>query len=798
MASLEQVGAKLVALRVVTEDQWRQASDGTSKLVVTLDRLLHTPGTWYDPNNPEAQGLTDFQRKAILSGNLNGQLDRLDRRLRLGKFLLLRQLGQGGMGIVWMAWDLEKHRYVALKRVQGDSSAKRARFRREARICGRLHHASICRALGFRQSGKAALLVMEYLAGRTLKAEVNARGETIPWPDVARWAADLLDGLAYAHGRGVIHRDVKPENVMLTPAGRIRRAKLLDMGLAKCKLDPALAGEVAENLTVAGQIIGTPAYMSPEQWQGGSELGPESDIYALGGTIYYALAGRPPFRGDSVIQYCNAHVQQKPIPVRDIRSDIPERLDGLVLKMLAKHPRQRGSAVELLWEVRQLLATLQSAPQESEQAASQETTPEVSGLTPQPPDETIQPTPTPPAAPASEAVILFSEGPDQEQTQPLRFTRSTKIWLHSQVLARLLPASGAWSLYPAGPDPAVWHNDEPVRGRRRLAVGDRVRLETREWVVEMINPPAPPRVIISGPTFEVRLNDQLLAEADVGNETLIGESEECDVQLPAGMGLAATWAVIARTDRGWELHSLTGRPFTRNGAELGTSIVFRGADEVEQDGVRFLFKPASDAPPMEAPASRGSDPSLYLEPEEAGPLGPTAIRETTFYLRCAEVCSKVTAALKEAGPNEPREAPAPQWLLKLRRFWQRWRRPKDPAEELSRLEAALNRAPDDHESVHDLAQFFDRYGFDNLYGALLMELFRKEPRNVPLLLELADVYARRARQSDRPHFERVQSATEAFTCLTQAQKLRPGADISSRVRQAAAEMMLLKSGFNRK
>jgi hypothetical protein len=298
---------------------------------------------------------------------------------------------------------------------------------------------------------------------------------------------------------------------------------------------------------------------------------------------------------------------------------------------------------------------------------------------------------------------------------------------------------------------------------------------------------------VASPTFEVWQGDQLLAEAEAGNEALIGASEQCDVPFPAEIGLPALWAVIARTNRGWELHSLTNVPFSRDGAELGTQVVFRGADIVEQQFLRFIFKPAADTPGESDPASRGSDPSLYLDPLETGELAPTDIRETTFYLRCTEVCSKVTAGLKEAEKTDARQFEVRRWL---RRLLRRWKRPKDPVDELFQFESDLARWPDDHERAHDLALFFDRMGFDNLYGSLLIELFKRQPRNVELLLELADVYSRRARQSDRPHFARVQSATEAYTCLVQAQKLQPGPDMAARVKQAAAEMMLLKSTFS--
>jgi eukaryotic-like serine/threonine-protein kinase len=798
MISLEPIGRKLIDLQVVSEAQWQLAAAGNPALGTVLERLGRMPGSWFDPDNPEALALTDYQRQVVLFSARKKQLERLGRRLRAGRYLLLGQLGRGGMGVVLLGWDLNKERYVAIKRIHGGAAEKRARFKREARISSRLNHHAICRALGFRRAGKSALLIMEFIPGRNLKWEVGTRQDAIPWHEAARWAVDVLDGLAYAHAWGVVHRDIKPENIMLTPGGREMRAKILDMGLAKWKGNLEEQVAKGDDLTVAGQLIGTPAYMAPEQWKGSENVVPESDIYALGGTLFYILAGRTPFRADSPMGYCVAHTQQKPPRLIDERPDIPPRLDELIGQMLAKLPRQRGTALELLWQFRQLLQTADTAEHEVEPVVAEQEengrklpphakTLEIPGMVMRGGSSSFsQPTFTPsPLAPTSE--IVFSEAIEGQEPVHYRFTRPTRLSFQGHTIARLLPVPGHWALYPVGAEPLVWLNQQPVRDRCRLDIGDVVRLENREWHVEDLIPMESPPGNGSWPgtpSVEIWHEGRMLARVSALPETLIGAGEWCDLRLPAGLGLPANWAVFAFTCRGWEIYSLGSWTFLRDGEPAGAHVTFAGPDEVEQGTLRVVFRPgavSSDTPS----GGRASDTVMLTQTPS-----PSVGRDSPLYRRCARAMRKAMEGLNDTIPREAAKS------LGLGRLLKRWSRPKAPEEELARLEEDLTLRPHDLELLLELGKFFDRNGFDNLYGALLMELYKRHPRNVQLLLDLAEVYARRARQPDRTASSRAQCATEAYTCLVQAQKLRPGdAELDARAKRAAGEMALLKGGF---
>jgi hypothetical protein len=256
------------------------------------------------------------------------------------------------------------------------------------------------------------------------------------------------------------------------------------------------------------------------------------------------------------------------------------------------------------------------------------------------------------------------------------------------------------------------------------------------------------------------------------------------LRLPAGLGLPANWAVFAFTCRGWEIYSLGSWTFLRDGEPAGAHVTFAGPDEVEQGTLRVVFRPgavSSDTPS----GGRASDTVMLTQTPS-----PSGGRDSPLYRRCAKAMRTAVEGLNDTTPREAAKS------LGLGRLLKRWSRPKAPEEELARLEEDLTQRPHDLELLLELGKFFDRNGFDNLYGALLMELYKRHPRNVQLLLDLAEVYARRARQPDRTASSRAQCATEAYTCLVQAQKLRPGdAELDARAKRAAGEMALLKGGF---
>ncbi|NUS83852.1 MAG: serine/threonine protein kinase [Streptomyces sp.] len=258
------------------------------------------------------------------------------------------------MGQVWEARDETLGRPVAVKVISllagGGSRGEeaRARFLREARITARLQHPNIVTIHDLGETGtgdnKVPFLVMELVRGEGLDAMLR-RG-TVALPDAARWGAQICDALADAHNAGIMHRDIKPSNILITPSGIV---KVLDFGVARAA-DPYAT---ADRLTQTGFIVGTPAYMAPEQARGYPE--PSSDLYALGCLLFELITGRLPFRAPDTVGYLSAHLTQEPPAPSSVSTDTPPAWDGLVLSLLHKDPTQRyPSAADLSQALRQL------------------------------------------------------------------------------------------------------------------------------------------------------------------------------------------------------------------------------------------------------------------------------------------------------------------------------------------------------------------------------------------------------------------------------------------------------------
>jgi len=348
-----------VASQAVTAEQWDRAADGSADGGAVLEALNRVPAWWAADGS--ARAVTAYQVKLVQSLAAAGSLASLARRLRWGNYLIRNELGRGGMGVVFHARDLAANEDVALKRVRGqarqDLQEARSRFRREGEILSRLDHPSIARFRGVERLDGVEVLVMEYVAGETVSRYVRrlaAEGRRVPWRAAVRWTLDILDALAHAHGRRVVHRDIKPGNVMLTGVGG--GVKLLDMGLAKC----AELTTGGCDLTHVGQILGTSEYMPPEQWTGGSAVTAAADLYALGGTLFFLLAGRSPFVGASTHQQMMQHLSAAVPSVRETRGDVPAALDAIIRRMLAKDPLHRGTARELKWQLDGLLSVASS------------------------------------------------------------------------------------------------------------------------------------------------------------------------------------------------------------------------------------------------------------------------------------------------------------------------------------------------------------------------------------------------------------------------------------------------------
>ncbi|HKS07292.1 MAG TPA: serine/threonine-protein kinase [Gemmatimonadaceae bacterium] len=251
-----------------------------------------------------------------------------------------REVGQGGMATVYLAQDLKHHRQVALKVLRTDLSSTIGgdRFTREIQIIAQLAHPHI---LPLHDSGEMdgfLFYVMPFVEGESLRQRLAREGR-LPLSDAVRILREVTDALAYAHERGIIHRDIKPDNVMLSG----RHAVVTDFGVAK-----AVSAASVDKLTTVGIALGTPAYMSPEQAMGETDLDQRSDIYALGAMAFEMLSGEPPFNRPTAQAVLSAHVLDAPPDIATKRNDVPAALGEVLLRCLAKEKTSRWQTADEL------------------------------------------------------------------------------------------------------------------------------------------------------------------------------------------------------------------------------------------------------------------------------------------------------------------------------------------------------------------------------------------------------------------------------------------------------------------
>ncbi|SCF87967.1 serine/threonine-protein kinase [Streptomyces sp. Ncost-T10-10d] len=270
-------------------------------------------------------------------------------RLIGGRYQLATILGQGGMGQVWTAYDQRLDRRVAVKllrpdRVTGPIGSEaadelRRRFVRECRVTAQVDHPGLVTVHDAGSDGDDLYLVMQYVEGADL-ADHLAEHDPYPWQWSVAVAAQLCAVLCAVHAVPIVHRDLKPRNVMVRPDGTVT---VLDLGVA------SVLDTDTTRLTHTGSPIGSPAYMAPEQAMGGA-VGPYTDLYALGVLLHELLSGDVPFAGSTALGVLHRHLYEPPLPVRRIRPDIPEPLEALVLRLLAKDPQHRPSGAQEVYE----------------------------------------------------------------------------------------------------------------------------------------------------------------------------------------------------------------------------------------------------------------------------------------------------------------------------------------------------------------------------------------------------------------------------------------------------------------
>jgi len=256
----------------------------------------------------------------------------LDARVR--EYQVVREIGRGAMGVVFLARDVMLHRLVALKVLRHDLAnieEQRERFRREARVTARLNDDGIVAVHGFGEKDDLVYIVMEFVRGTALGARLKVEGKLAP-AEVRGILVSLARTLEHAHGRGVVHRDLKPENILLdTETGR---PLLTDFGVALSRtLDP-LPSELS-------RAFGTPQFMSPEQALGETDLDGRSDVYSLGILGYLMLTGALPFDADNFAAIASKQITEAPIPIRDLAPRAPLDLVAAIEKCLQKAPQQR-------------------------------------------------------------------------------------------------------------------------------------------------------------------------------------------------------------------------------------------------------------------------------------------------------------------------------------------------------------------------------------------------------------------------------------------------------------------------
>ena len=314
-----------------------------------------------------------------------------------GRYEIREMIGRGGMAEVHLGYDRRLSRIIAIKLLRSDIAGDptfQARFRREAQSAAALNHPSI---VSVYDSGEEQLpnpngairsvpyIVMEYVEGHTVR-EFLGEGEAVPIPEAVEIVTGVLDALEYSHRAGIIHRDIKPGNIMLTSTGAV---KVMDFGIARAVEDSAAT------VTQTHAVVGTAQYLSPEQARG-EVVDARSDLYSTGCLLYELLTGKPPFTGDSAVAIAYQHVREIPRPPSSVAADVPESLDRVVLKALAKNRDDRYQdashmRADLLAAARGLSVSAPSAESWSAPAPA----PAMAAGSPSP-----APAPAPPAPPA--------------------------------------------------------------------------------------------------------------------------------------------------------------------------------------------------------------------------------------------------------------------------------------------------------------------------------------------------------------------------------------------------------------
>jgi serine/threonine protein kinase len=297
---------------------------------------------------PASATLAGQQETAAVSVSSVTGIDVHKGDLFASRYDILSTLGKGGMGVVYRAHDRQLDEEVALKVLRPDvmktDPTLLERFKQEIKLARRITHRNVLRTHDFGETGATPYISMEYLEGVTLKDLVTSKG-ALPIGVGLRIAKQMCLGLEAAHEQGVVHRDIKPQNMLILP--ETGELKIMDFGIARVsEVKPGTAGS---GLTTAGMVMGTPDYMSPEQAQG-APADFRSDIYSLGVVLFEVFVGRLPFTGDNMMAVVMSHIQKAPPSPRSMNPRVPPRLEAVILHSLEKDPARRYQSVSEVLE----------------------------------------------------------------------------------------------------------------------------------------------------------------------------------------------------------------------------------------------------------------------------------------------------------------------------------------------------------------------------------------------------------------------------------------------------------------
>ena len=272
-------------------------------------------------------------------------------KLLTDRYVIERELGRGGMAVVFLARDVRHDRPVAIKVFRSDigDAPGAERFQREIRLLARLQHPHILPLYDSGTTGETSYFVSAFVEGETLRARLK-REHQLSIDEAVRLAVEVADALDFAHVREVIHRDIKPENILLHDGHAI----VADFGIAR-----AMRRSGSEWTTAAGMTVGSPAYMSPEQASGDREIDGRADVYSLACVLFETLAAEPPFTSRAAHMIIAAKLSSAPRHVRELRPDVPAPLDAAIAKALARNPNDRFASARAFGAA--LAASLQSS-----------------------------------------------------------------------------------------------------------------------------------------------------------------------------------------------------------------------------------------------------------------------------------------------------------------------------------------------------------------------------------------------------------------------------------------------------